>query len=247
MKILRTLFGPVPATSSASPAPRTPFVDGCVDSIPVCLTFLFLFFSIGAISRTAGFSPLQAMVMTAAVHASPLQALIAQHADTLTLLPLVMSTILVNFRFLIMASVLTEQFRSVPLGKVILSAQLLSISTFTLSNAKKGKIPNLFEYFLGCGVSTLSVATLATLLGFTVSAHQGPFVNALVAIILPVHFAALTGLSWPKIRPAIVTGAGFIATPIVGAWLGDYQVFVMPFVFGGFFLALDKFSEAKKS
>ncbi|WP_459744132.1 AzlC family ABC transporter permease [Pseudomonas sp. 3A(2025)] len=221
--------------------PRTKhsFIEGCVDSLPVSLTFVFLFFSIGAASSEAGFSALQAMIMTATVHAAPLQVFLTQHGVTLTVMSILLTTLVVNFRFLIMSSVLAEHFKEIPLWKALLSVQLLSISTFTLSNAKKDKVANLHAYYLGCGVSTLTVAIIATGGGFWISTEQGPYLKAVVGIILPVHFTALAALSWPKLQPLLITMAGFALTPVAGRFLHEYQIFVVPFVLAGVVLAFE--------
>ncbi len=224
---------------------RSSFVEGCVDSIPVCLTFLFLFFSIGAACHRAGFTGPQALIMTFTVHAAPLQVFIAQHATSLTVMSILFTTLIVNFRFLIMSSVLTEHFKGVPLWKSLLSAQLLSISTFTLSNTKKGLVDNIYNYYLGCGVSTLAVAIVATASGFWVSGEQNAFLQSVIGVILPIHFTALASLAWPKLKPLIATGAGFALTPIAGRYLHDYQIFVVPFVLGGTLMIWDQLFERK--
>lgn len=233
--------------AGAPARPRPSFIEGCIDSLPVCFTFLFLFFSIGAACRGAGFSAVQSILMTITVHAAPLQVFMAQHGASLTLASILFTTLVVNFRFLIMSSVLTEHFKGVPLWKSLLSAQMLSISTFTLSNSKKGQIHNVYNYYLGCGISTLAAATLATAIGYWVSAEQGPLLGQVVSVILPIHFTALASLAWPKLRPLVVTGAGFVLTPIAGRYLHDYQIFVVPFVLGAAFVAWDAFEERTQS
>lgn len=234
-----------PAAQHQRPRVRSSFVEGCVDSIPVCLTFMFLFFSIGAACNEAGFTGLQALIMTFTVHAAPLQVFVAQHAASLTVMSILFTTLVVNFRFLIMSSVLTEHFKGVPLWKSLLSAQLLSISTFTLSNTKKGKIDNVYNYYLGCGVSTLTIAIVATGLGYWVSGEQNPLMLSVIGVILPIHFTVLASLSWPKLKPMIATGAGFALTPLVGRYLHDYQIFVVPFVLGAVLLIWDEYVEKR--
>ncbi len=224
---------------------RSSFTEGCIDSLPVCLTFMFLFFSIGAASRGAGFTGFQALLMTFTVHAAPLQVFLAQHGENLTVMSILFTTLVVNFRFLIMSSVLTEHFKGVPLWKSLLSAQLLSISTFTLSNARKGMIANIYNYYLGCGISTLFIAVLATGLGYWVSAEQNPLLQSAISVILPIHFTVLASLAWPKLKPMIATGAGFALTPIVGRYLHEYQIFVVPFAIGIILLIWDTAFERK--
>ncbi|MBV6824196.1 AzlC family ABC transporter permease [Pseudomonas sp. PD9R] len=218
------------------------FVKGCIDSIPVCLAFMFMFFSIGVLLASAGFSLIQSIVMTLAVHAAPLQVFIGQSDGGIGVGALIMITLLVNFRFMIMSSVLCEQFKSISLTKMMWSVQLLSVSTFTLANSTKTSALDSYRYYLGCGITSLSVAVFATIMGYLIRADLGVMAYAVIAMILPIHFTALVGMSWPKWRPVVATAIGFIATPIVGSWLGVYHVFVVPLFLGAIFLSVERLS-----
>ena len=228
---------------NASPAARSSFLQGCRDSLPVCLTFGFLFSSIGALASKAGFSLLQATVMTLTVHAAPLQALIVQQSDTLGLVALLAATVLVNFRFVIMSSVLAEQFQHVSLGRSLLSAQLLSISTFTLSS-RCGKGPgDVYAYYLGCGATTLGCAIAATAAGHLIGATPSALVAQLVTIILPVHFTALACHAAGGNRALQATVAGFVLTPLIGGLLGSLHVLVVPIAVAVLLCAVDNRSQ----
>lgn len=215
---------------------RSSFTEGCIDSLPVCLTFLFLFFSIGSLLNQSGYSFTQSLVMTLTVHAAPLQVFLAQNGSHISVMAIILTTLVVNFRFLIMASTLSGYFKNVPLYKVLWSTQLLSISTFTLSSIKNDKVDNLFLYYLGCGVCTISFATLSTGLGFIFTSNSNQFIDMLIATILPIHFTALAAMMWPKVKIIAATVLGFLITPLAGAWVGDYQIFFIPFVIGGFLM-----------
>jgi predicted branched-subunit amino acid permease len=213
---------------NASPLVRSSFLQGCRDSLPVCLTFMFLFSSIGALASKAGFSLLQATAMTLTVHAAPLQVLIVQQSDTLGVAALLVATVVVNFRFVIMSSVLAEQFQHVSLGRSLLSVQLLSISTFTLSSRCGRAAADMHAYYLGCGVATLGCAIAATAAGHCVGATPSFFVAELIAIILPLHFTALACHAPAGNRTLQATIAGFALTPLLGSQLGSLHVLVVP-------------------
>ena len=219
---------------------RSDFVQGCIDSAPVCIAFVLMFFSIGVLLASAGFSLVESVMMTVLVHAAPLQVFIGQSGGSAGLWALVAITLLVNFRFMIMSSVLCEQFKSVSLLKMILSVQLLSVSTFTLASARKDKALDSYRYYLGCGISSLSVAVIFTGVGYVMRTDLNPMIMSVIGMILPIHFTALAAMSWPKWRPVLATIAGFIATPLAGAGLGAYQVFVVPLLLGALFLVVDK-------
>lgn len=226
---------------------RKSFLQGCRDSLPVCLTFLFLFSSIGALASKAGFSLLQATAMTLTVHAAPLQALIVQQSDTLGVAALLVATVLVNFRFVIMSSVLAEQFQHISLGRSLLSAQLLSISTFTLSNRCSTGPGDAYAYYLGCGITTLGCAIAATAAGHFIGASPSAQLAQLVAIILPVHFTALACHAAGGNRALQATVAGFVLTPLIGGPFGSLHVLVVPLGIAALLCAMDARSQGDAS
>lgn len=227
------------------PGRQQDFVAGCIDALPICLTFVFLFFSIGAASRDGGFSSAQSVTMTLAIHAAPLQAFMAQAGTGLGLPSLLFAALVMNFRFLFMSAALAADFQRIPLWKAALSIPLLSVSTFTLVRSHAGGRENPYRYFLGCGISTLSVALLATALGVHVHAGQLPWLGQMVDMVLPVHFTALVALSWPRSRPLLVTFAGFVLTPFAGRYLQAYHVIAVPLLLGWVIVVLDTLMQRK--
>lgn len=229
------------------PGGQQDFAAGCIDALPVCLTFVFLFFSIGAASRDGGFSTTQSMTMTLAIHAAPLQAFMAEAGTGLGLPSLLFAALVMNFRFLFMSSALAADFQRIPLWKAALSIPLLSVSTFTLVRSHAGGRENPYRYFLGCGISTLSVALLATTLGVHVPTGQLPWLGQMVDMVLPVHFTALVALAWPRSRPLLMTFAGFVLTPFAGRYLQAYHVIAVPLLLGSVMVMLEARRQRKTS
>lgn len=216
--------------AAATPATRrSPFGEGCVDAIPIAISFAFLFFAVGALNATYHYTLVQSSVMTALVFAAPLQVFILLDGPSLALSTLLSATLLINFRFLIMASVLAQKFENTPLRKLLLAIPLLSASTFTVSNARAGSNTSLFEYYVGVGVVSISVAIAATIVGFSVGGQNDPHLAKVIAMILPVHFAALTAGRWPQAGPIIITAAGFLLVPLGAHLFGSLHVILMPF------------------
>ncbi|MBA3771588.1 MAG: AzlC family ABC transporter permease [Ramlibacter sp.] len=216
------------------------FVEGCIASIPICVSFAFLFFSVGSLCTTYGYSLAQAASMTALIFAAPLQVFIVQNGESLSLPALLMASLLINFRFLIMASSLSEKFRGVALIKLMMSIPMLSASTFTLSSTKNSESgPALFHYYLGVGSAAIGTAFIATIAGSLIAGQSNNYLTGVINVILPAHFAALTALMWPKLRPISVTIASFFIAPLAGHWLGKSSVIVVPFLVAAFFLFCD--------
>jgi predicted branched-subunit amino acid permease len=218
-----------------------PFIEGCHDAVPICVSFAFLFFSAGSLCTTYGYSPSQAAAMTALIFAAPLQVFIVQNGDSISVMALVVASVLINFRFLIMSSALSEKFKGVPLKQLLLSIPMLSASTFAVANSKTDEPgPVLFKYYLGIGAAAISTAIVATVIGSIISAKSTAYVTDISNMILPTHFAALTGLMWPKLRPLLLTILSFFIAPIAGYWLGKWQVLIVPLLMASLFLLWDK-------
>lgn len=226
---MRSTDTDLPSDSSKG-STRSSFVAGCTDSLPVCLSFVFLFFSIGAASRAAGFSAGQSVAMTALVHAAPMQAFMVQNVDQVGIASLLFATLIINFRFAILSSVLAGHFAHVSTWRLLLSIQLMSISTFTLTNNRTPQGGDLHGYFLGCGICTLAMALVATLAGVHVQGRELPFAPAVVEMILPVHFTAVAALCWPRSAPLAAMAAAAALTPLAAQALGRYHVFAVPLV-----------------
>lgn len=223
----------LPAPPSVPSGPSSLFFQGCRDALPVCVTFMFLFSSLGTAARQGGFSLLQAGVMTLTVHAAPLQALLIQRAESLGFMAVLAATLLVNFRFVILSSALSDTFRQVSLWRALLSIQLLSVSTFTLANARQPHGGDVHGYYLGCGISTLACAVLATVIGHCLGGTPSPRVVELLSLLVPIHFTALACLGGRHSRVLHGTAAGFVLTPAMEPLVGGLQILVVPLLIAG--------------
>lgn len=207
-----------------------PFIQGCIDAIPICISLVFLFFSCGSLCTTYGFRPVQAVSMTALIFASPLQVFIAEHWETISFESLALATLFINFRFLIMSSALSEKLKDISVLKLLASVPMLATSTFMLANEKGRSGDALFRYYLGVGLSGLGTALAGTTAGAILASTTSSHVTSLVNMILPAHFTILTGLLWPKTRPVLATILSFLISPIAGFGVGRSSVIVVPLV-----------------
>jgi predicted branched-subunit amino acid permease len=220
------------------------FRDGLRDAIPVSLSFVFLFFSVGSLCAGAGYNPIQASLMTAIVFAAPLQIFIVQNGDAISLATLLLTSVMINFRFLIMSSVLGSRLNGNSLRKLLAAVFIMSASTFVVSNSRKtASSRELFHYHTGVGCISIGTALVATLLGtLFAGAIDGPLMKV-VGMILPIHFATLTGLLWPKVKPVLITIVSAILAPVLGKFVGGAQVFILPFVLASAVMAGDYLAE----
>ncbi|MGU7768613.1 AzlC family ABC transporter permease [Burkholderia sp. MR1-5-21] len=221
-------------------ARRSFFVDGMRDSIPVSLSYVFLFFSVGSLCAGAGYSTFQAGLMTAIVFAAPLQVFIVQNGEAISLATLLLASVMINFRFVIMASVLGSRLSGNSLKKLLAAIFMISASTFVVSNSKKeASSTELFDYYIGVGSISIGTALVATLVGTMFAGVIDGMLMKVVGMILPIHFATLTGFQWPKAKPVLITIAAAAFAPVLGKFVGGAQVFILPFALASVFLAGD--------
>lgn len=227
---------------------NTPFRDGVIDSLPICVSFLFLFFSLGSLATTQGFSLAQSFGLTGAVYASPLQAWILQVRDAITVPTLIVAALLINFRFIILSSVLATRMRTVPAWKLLTMVATMSASSFAVTNPHRAQTDEEFyQYNVGVGVASYGTALMMTIAGGLITAAPSAWLTQLVAMILPIHFTTLIGSNWPKARPIVIAVVAVIAAPLAGHLIGEIQAIVMPFVIAAVFLLIDEISTSRKT
>ncbi|MDR5836657.1 AzlC family ABC transporter permease [Caballeronia sp. LZ034LL] len=221
------------------------FREGVRDAIPVSVSYMFLFFSVGSLCAGAGYSALQAGLMSVFVFAAPLQIFIMQNGEAITFAMLLLASVMINFRFVVMSSVLGSRLNGIPPAKALAATFLMSASTFVVSNSKEDASPTeLLRYHTGVGALSIGTALIATLSGTMFAGELDGPLTKVVGMILPIHFATLTGLQWPKLKPVFITITAAVLSPILGKFAGDAQVFILPFALAACVMAGDMVAEA---
>lgn len=226
---------------------RQSFNLGLVHSGPICLAFLFLGLSFGAISNIADVSLWQTIVMSVFVYSMPLQVLLVSMIENGgTILIVLTTTFLINFRFSMMTATLLPYFKNIKTWLVLLTLPLLSASAFTVSHVKfehpsKREELDHFYYYLGVASAGFIVSLVFTILGFYINGiAYSSFMTNLLTMILPVHFTALTAMRWPELKAIFSTILGFVLMPL-GHLLSDkYALILTPIVVGLIFTFLHK-------
>jgi predicted branched-subunit amino acid permease len=218
--------------------------DGAIDSAPVSIAFIFLFAAIGSFAHQANFTLLQSTLMSALIYASPLQIFIIQQSGALTDLTAIITTsLLINFRFILMSASLIPYFKGVATWKKLIALPLLSASTFTVSfiKLKTHESVDSFQYFLGMGIVSLVTAVAATAIGYVMTESlQSQLITSLLHMILPIHFTALTANYWPnKMKSVIATAIGFLSASTFTALPNNYGVILGPVLVGVVMMIFD--------
>jgi len=148
----------------------SPFREGVKAAIPVWIAFIPVSFALGMAAKAYGLHLWEIVLMSALVYAGPAQfAALEPLASGKPALQVLLTTFLINLRFLVMSAALAPYFRRVRRTTLLLCSQLLSASSFVLpythfqkeaqssSSSQRGEESggrNL-GYFVGVGVTCL--------------------------------------------------------------------------------------------
>jgi predicted branched-subunit amino acid permease len=196
------------------------FVAGLRDAIPVSISFFFLFLAVGATSANAGLDVIQGVTLSLLVFAAPAQLIIADMVASQNIGAVLLTTLVINFRFTVMSTALMAFFRSVSKGALFAGLAMISASTFGVSFIRfKDKDDPLsggemFRYYLGVSALSFVTAVLSTLLGAVLATRANAAVLEVTKLILPLYFATLLAREWGKARPLIAAGLGFVCAAI---------------------------------
>jgi 4-azaleucine resistance transporter AzlC len=182
------------------------------DAIGIAVSSGGFGFVFGLSARQAGFSPVEAMAMSAIVFAGAAQfAAVGYVASGLAWPGIVLLTALLNARHLLYSAALGPWLRPVPVARRTLMAHLLTDEAFALSIAHFRRLGHADErgYWLGAIASTFIPWNLATLAGVLLGAQIPDPARFGIDVIFP---AAMVGLA-----VGLITGRRELVAAIVGA------------------------------
>lgn len=217
---------------------RSYIVRGLTDAIPVTISFLFVFSSIGVLYHNKGLSLTETTLGTILLFAAPLQISAAdlilreQHLAALAM------TLLVNFRFFFMSMAASQYFSGVKKIKVLLSLLFFSVSTHAVSHsyfesAKLRDGKSQFLYYLAVSIPSYSVAVIATALGFLLASYLNySSIELFIAMILPIHFTALIARNSGKGLALLATASGVFSAPFLTGNTSQWLVVTLPVLAG---------------
>ncbi|MDC9594064.1 AzlC family ABC transporter permease [Xenorhabdus sp. IM139775] len=127
------------------------------DSLPVCISFFLIFTSIGALYQSHGVPLMETLMGSLLIYAAPLQVAAVGYLADGAVLSVIILALLINFRFFLMAMVMSQYFQGIPKRNVLLSMLGFSASTYTVThshlsaeNITDGK--SQFHFYLGVAV-----------------------------------------------------------------------------------------------
>lgn len=219
------------------------FFVGIKDSIPIIISFFFIFSSLGFAYKENGFSVFYAVKSTFFIFAAPLQIFLL-NKDVTNAYSIMIATFIINFRFILMSSVLYPIFKGVKKNKILISLGMMSASSFTVVFIKNKSYKfksghEAFYYFLGVAIPSYILAVLSTMIGyyflFIINNNK---TNIIFMFVLPLHFTALTAMKSKNKKLFISTLLGFCLTPFINITGNTIFSLLSPIIFGFIFFII---------
>lgn len=168
------------------------YKKGLRDGIPIALGYFAVAFTLGITAKNIGMTPVQAAVSSMLLHASAGQyAAMTVIASGTGYLEMVMTTLIVNLRYLLMSCALSQKAGSeMKLGHRMVVSYYITDEIFGIASAVEGKLNPFYNY----GAATLAGP------GWTL----GTFLGALLGAVLPARLERALGVALYGMFMAIV-------------------------------------------
>ncbi len=149
-----------------------------------------------------------------------------------------MLTLIVNFRFFLMAMVMSQYFHGIKRKNILLSMLAFSASTYTVTHSHlssetihDGK--SQFNYYLGVSLPSYVIAVVATLLGY-LSADYFDYnsMSLFLVMLIPIHFSSLAAKRAGKDLSVFTTIIGGICAPLINEINFQLMDITIPIIVG---------------
>lgn len=181
-------------------SPSSAFFQGAKAAIPVWIAFVPASFSLGIAAKVYGLSLGEIVLMSALVYAGPAQfAALEPLASGRPAVQILLTTFLINLRFLVMSSALAPYFRRAKRTRLFFSIHFLSASSFLLPYTHFQKQAEVaapvaghnLRYFLGVALTSFSVWVSGSAFGYLAALRVPAGFEEILKFILPGYFACL--------------------------------------------------------
>ena len=201
---------------------RTWFRKGLKDGIPIALGYFAVSFALGITAKEAGISPLQAGCMSALMLASAGQfAAINVIAAGNTLIQMAITTFVVNLRYILMSSSLSQKLdKKMSFIHRLLLPCYVTDEIFGIASNVEGRLNPFYNY----GAAAVAVP------GWTL----GTIIGAAVGAILPARVEAALGVAlYGMFLAVIIPGARknrFIAVLVTVSMIASFLFAKLPVI-----------------
>jgi predicted branched-subunit amino acid permease len=196
------------------------YKKGLRDGIPIAMGYFAVAFTLGITAKNIGMTPVQAAVSSMLLHASAGQyAAMTVIASGTGYLEMVMTTLIVNLRYLLMSCALSQKAGTeMGVGHRMIVSQYITDEIFGIASAVEGKLNPFYNY----GAATVAGP------GWTV----GTFLGALLGTALPDRIGRALGVALYGMFIAIIIPPAkksrIICGIVVLSMLASYLFSILP-------------------
>jgi predicted branched-subunit amino acid permease len=215
------------------------FKSGVLHSYPICIAFTFMYSALGMLGHAKGLSLSKLVVMSATIFAVPLQALVINNQE-LTIVTTVINSFILNFKFLLMSSVLIPLWHRKAL--TIPSLHFICNSTYMVCSIEK-EVKEPWSFYIGVSLPSYVSAIVATIFGYMlwdIGSNYQSFLQALAHIVLPIHFICLTMKRKKEMFVIAATVLGLVMTPVLLPVIGNQLTIVAWLIFAGILIMIEE-------
>lgn len=229
------------------------FLKGMKDGVPIAMGYFAVSFTLGIAARKAGFTAPQASLMSALMLASAGQfAGIGMVAAGAGVVEMIVTTVVVNMRYLLMSSALSQKVRrDVPFFHRFLMSYAVTDEIFGISMAVEGRLNPTYLY------GAASVAAPGWVLGTCLGAMLGMILPARVmsAMNVAIYGMFLAIVIPPSRKSKVIAGVvaasmaaslGFQYLPVLNRISSGFQIIILTVLIGGAAAALFPVEEEKE-
>lgn len=232
---------------------RAWYLRGLKDGIPIAMGYFAVAFTLGITAKNIGMTPIQAAVMSATMHASAGQfAAMTVMVSGAGYLEMIVTTVIVNLRYLLMACSLSQKIDSrTNVKHRLVMSYYITDEIFGAASAVEGKMNPFYQYGMATAASP----------GWVL----GTFLGAVFGAILPLRIAnamnvALYGMFLAVIIPparkdkviaavVVVSMASsylFSVLPVLREISSGFRIMILTIIIAGTAAALKPVSEGRK-
>lgn len=199
---------------------RAGLAAGFRRTIPVALSIFTYGLVFGVLSRQAGLSPLEALLMSGIVFAGASQFVaVGLWVAPLPWAAIILTTLVVNLRHLLMGASIAPWFRKLPPAKAYGSVFFLSDESWALTMTEFAKGSRNGAFLLGSGIAAFAGWVGATIVGqLAGTALQHPEDWGLDFAFTAVFVALLAGL-WKGRRDILPWAVAAVVAIVASVWL----------------------------
>lgn len=204
----------------------SPFFDGVKAAIPIWIAYVSTSLTLGIAAKAYGLHVGEIVLMSALVFAGPAQfAALEPLASGKPAFQILLTTFIINLRFLVMSAAIVPYFGRVRRVVLVLSSQLISISTFIIPyvhfRKQSGEMTRAegneewrkknFQYFFGVALTSYSVWVVGAAVGYWAALHVPPGYEEALKFMFPGYFACILTAELKGKVPILICLLSFLA------------------------------------